>query len=49
MPMAGQETEHRTLGKNMPRERLDIQKLTLPIITTLHNPKGLSIWWTLNG
>ena len=36
MPMTGQETKHRTLGKKMPRERLDIQKLTLTIITTLH-------------
>ena len=36
MAMLGQETEHRTLGEKMPRQRLDIRKLTLTITTTLH-------------
>ena len=36
MPMTSQEAEHRTLEKKMPRQKLDIQKLTLTIITSLH-------------
>ena len=36
MPILGQEPEHRARRNQMPRDRLDITKLMLPIITTLH-------------
>lgn len=36
VPMIREELEHRPGRQQMPRPRLPVQKLTLPIIATLH-------------
>jgi len=38
IPMIGEQLEHRTRQEHMRGQRFDIQKLTLTIMTTPHNP-----------